>query len=458
MGLSGTTRRSSSPIAIKEDRGSSLVKNRGSSQKIMYPPNASKDGCRWKNLYNSEAGSDVIFLVGDPECWRFPAHIDVLCQYPVFDAMLREPWSKKGTPIHIPDDDPRAFDNLLKFMYKNTVELKSVVTALETLGLANKYMCVDLVDECIVYLTRNLTVDTVLMVYHAARLYGGQTAPRREQPAACSPAATARATAPPLQDLMPAAVAADDAHSEAFARMVQHYDTLLEYCGAFIDRNADRVMTDESVDELDTVELRELLRRDGLAVSSEMVLFATLERWCTHKCKQQHLELTVANRRAVLDDTVLLSVRYLQMTANEFLSGPMPSGLLNAQETAVLMKHILNPKQPKWTCQRLTKETLEYMSTPRAKRNHGAAGAGGGLSYVIKRRSSSFRGTASDPHRCDGDDSSQSSEFDSPKRSLCCAGGKKNKKNGGTGKKNKKKCMDSCFCNCLIYCLDVCFG
>lgn len=440
-----------------------MGENRGLSQKIMYPQNASKDG-RWKNLYNNEAGSDVIFLVGDPECWRFPAHIDVLCQYPVFDAMLREPWSKKGTPIHIPDDDPRAFDNLLKFMYKNTVELKSVVTALETLGLANKYMCVDLVDKCIVYLTRNLTVDTVLVVYQAARLYGGQTAPRREQPAACSPVPTARATAPPLQDLMPAAVAADDAHSEAFARMVQHYDTLLAYCGAFIDRNADRVMTDESVDELDTVELRELLRRDGLAVSNEMVLFATVERWCTHKCKQQHLELTVANRRAVLDDTVLLSVRYLQMTANEFLSGPMPSGLLNAQETAVLMKHILNPKQPKWTCQRLTKETLEYMATARAKRSHGTAGAGGGsLSYVIKRRSSSFRGgAAGDPRHYggggDGDDSSQSSEFEnSPKRSsFCCTGGKKNKKNGG--KKNKKKCADSCFCNCLIYCLDVCFG
>lgn len=159
-------------------------------------------------------------------------------------------------------------------MYKNAVELKSVVTALETLGLANKYMCVDLVDECIVYLTRNLTVDTVLMVYQAARLYGGQTAPRPEQPRApCSPPPQARATAPPLQDLMPETAAADDAHAEAFARMVRHYDTLLAYCGAFVDRNADRVMADESVDELDTAELRELLRRDGLAVSNEMVSF-----------------------------------------------------------------------------------------------------------------------------------------------------------------------------------------
>ncbi|XP_050533221.1 BTB/POZ domain-containing protein 2-like isoform X2 [Daktulosphaira vitifoliae] len=407
-----------------------MVENRELSPKIMYQNNTAKDG-RWKNLYNNEAGSDVIFLVGDPECWRFPGHIDVLCQYPVFDAMLREPWSKKGTPIHIPDDDPRAFDNLLKFMYKNQVELKSVVTALETLALANKYMCVDLVDECISYLTRNLTVDTVLMVYQAARLYGGQTV-RRES---CTPDVT-RATAPPLQDLMPSTVS-EDAHAEAFARMVHHYDTLLAYCGAFIDRNADRVMTDESVDELDTVELRELLRRDGLAVSSELVLFNTLERWCTHKCKQQHLELTVPNKRLVLDDTLLLSIRYLQMTANEFLSGPMPSGLLNAQETAVMMKHILNPKHPKWTCQRLTKETLEYMATPRLKRNSAS------LAYVIKRRASTSRSSG-------GYD--QQPEMDSPGSGSKRAG-KKSKKN-----KSKKKCTDSCFCNYLVYCLDVCFG
>lgn len=158
-------------------------------------------------------------------------------------------------------------------MYKNAVELKSVATALETLGLANKYMCVDLVNECIVYLTRNLTVDTVLMVYQAARLYGGQTSQPREQPLPprCSTPAVSCATAPPLQDLMPVAAATDDAHAEAFARMVRHYDTLLAYCCAFVDRNADRVMADESVDELDTVELSELLSRDGLAVSSELV-------------------------------------------------------------------------------------------------------------------------------------------------------------------------------------------
>lgn len=157
-------------------------------------------------------------------------------------------------------------------MYKSTVELKSVATALETLALANKYMCVELVHECIVNLTRNLSVGTVLPIYHAARLYGGQTEQRRSKQAPPTLPRTpdaARATAPPLYDLM--ATAADDAHAEAFANMVKHYDALLDYCGAFVDRNADRVMADESVDEMDSDELAELFRRDSLAVSNELV-------------------------------------------------------------------------------------------------------------------------------------------------------------------------------------------
>jgi len=194
------------------------------------------------------------------------------------------------------------------------------------------------------------------------------------------------------------------------------------------------------------VRLSIIFAQHHIAVFGPQVLFTTLERWCTHKCKQQHLELTVSNRRAVLDDTVLLAVRYLQMTANEFLSGPMPSGLLNAQETAVLMKHILNPKHPKWTCQRLTVEALEYMATPRTKT---ASACGAGLSYVIKRRTSSVRGTAGG-----GGDNQSSSEFDSPDRS---GGGKKAKKNGA-GKKTKKKCTDSCLCNYLVYCINLIFG
>lgn len=175
------------------------------------------------------------------------------------------------------------------------------------------------------------------------------------------------------------------------------------------------------------------------------------------------MELTVANRRAVLDDAVLLSVRYLQMTANEFLSGPMPSGLFCAQETAVLMKHILNPRHPKWTCRRITDEALRYMAVPRTKPAAVATaaaavtGSGAGLSYVIRRRSSSLKGGGSGGGGGGGSRRSSSEFSGSPvRRSWCCSSGKKAKSK--SDKKNKKKCTDSCFCNYLVYCLDVVFG
>lgn len=186
------------------------------------------------------------------------------------------------------------------------------------------------------------------------------------------------------------------------------------------------------------------------ALCLPQVLFATLERWCTHKCKQQHLELTVANRRAVLDDSVLLSVRYPRMTANEFLSGPMPSGLLNAQETAVLMKHILDPKRPAWTCQRLTQDVLAYMSAPRARPASGAAG----LSYVIRRRSSSSASSS----KGGGGGGHRSSSVAEPCCEKCSSAAGCSKKTKGGDKKNKKKCTDGCFCNCLVYCIDWFFG
>lgn len=69
---------------------------------------------RWDSLFDSEAGSDVVFLVG-PEQWRFPGHKAVLAATnPVFQAMLNGPMASQDTTIPIEDVDGRAFDNLLR--------------------------------------------------------------------------------------------------------------------------------------------------------------------------------------------------------------------------------------------------------------------------------------------------------------------------------------------------------
>jgi BTB/POZ domain-containing protein 1/2 len=75
---------------------------------------------RWDSLFDSEAGSDVIFLVG-PEQWRFPGHKAVLtATNPVFQAMLNGPLASKNTTIPIEDVEGRAFDNLLRYVYLPT--------------------------------------------------------------------------------------------------------------------------------------------------------------------------------------------------------------------------------------------------------------------------------------------------------------------------------------------------
>lgn len=69
-------------------------------------------------LFDSEAGSDVVFVVGtEPETWRFPGHRSVLCEAnPVFKAMLEHFQSEEGNEqtIYIRDIDGRAFDILLR--------------------------------------------------------------------------------------------------------------------------------------------------------------------------------------------------------------------------------------------------------------------------------------------------------------------------------------------------------
>ena len=71
-------------------------------------------------MFDSEAGSDVIFLVGnEPETWRFPGHKRILCEAnPVFKAMLEnfQECENGEQTISIQDVDGRAFDLLLRLV------------------------------------------------------------------------------------------------------------------------------------------------------------------------------------------------------------------------------------------------------------------------------------------------------------------------------------------------------
>lgn len=126
------------------------------------------------------------------------------------------------------------------------------------------------------------------------------------------------------------------------------------------------MLADESVEDLAADALRDIALRDSLAVSSESVLFNALERWCNRECKRGQMQLSAESRRSVLGQDLIFCPRYLLMSSQQFVCGPMQSGLLNQSEATALMAHILNaPTKPSVTS--LSSEVLERLRTPRCK-------------------------------------------------------------------------------------------
>lgn len=302
-------------------------------------------------LFDSEAGSDVVFLVGSEAegSWRFPGHRSVLCAAnPVFKAMLENfPQATAGEQvIAVRDVDGRAFDLLLRYLYKEDVSLQSVSTALSTLYAAQKYLCPGLVRECLVYLDSAISSVNALQVYEHLRVHSGH-AP----------------SAPPLEVLLANTRPEDD-----FTLSLKLLDSLLFNTLLFIDLNGEEILSCESVEDLTVESLKELLLRDTLDVR-ETLVYSTLERWSNRECKRCHLELSQENRRAVLGEDILFSVRYLLMSEEEFCLGPRLGGLLSKAESMTLLGYIQGAPVTN-TCSTLSEEGLVRMRRRRRRPKH----------------------------------------------------------------------------------------
>jgi hypothetical protein len=145
----------------------------------------------------------------------------------------------------------------------------------------------------------------------------------------------------------------------------------MSYCGAlhhncleYIDIHTEEVLEQEKVEDLDLEGLRLIAERETLTVPTESVLFDALVRWCNRECKRKRLELSAENKRAVLGEETLFTVRYLLMSSEEFLAGPMQSGLLNQNEINVILGYILEnpvPENPHLA------KVIPRMQTPRSR-------------------------------------------------------------------------------------------
>ncbi|KAK4027169.1 hypothetical protein OUZ56_016181 [Daphnia magna] len=286
----------------------------------------------------SEDDDDVIFHVGLETVMRIPARKSILSnKNEVFQAMFCGPYTQArenlrrrqlssngdstpqpnhltSTPdqIYDPDVDGRAFKNLISFLYGETVELRSVMTALETLHAAEKYLCDGLMKICATYLVGQLNPQNVLFIYQRTSMY-----PEADHQQSPSSNVDNRPSAPPLEDCGTPGGESQQQNANLQTQSRSSWCSfLLNSCLEFIDKNASAVLCSEEFEELDAVKVESIVRRDGLHLENESEVLTALIRWSVFECHRRHLDPRANNQRHVLGHLVW-HVRFWVMSANE---------------------------------------------------------------------------------------------------------------------------------------------
>ncbi|KAK6634246.1 hypothetical protein RUM44_004857 [Polyplax serrata] len=305
-------------------------------------------------LYDNELDSDVVFIVGmEPDVWRIPGHKKVLSEANlVFRALMEGPLATRDETIVVEDVEGRAFDYLLRYLYGRKVFFQSASTALSTLYAAHKYLCSGLIELCVKYLDENLNTKNVIEIYTHARLYAVGSGQGGLEPSAPEASTDTCDLHTPVHCYPPSIInnnnnvnsfsensdllnnnndSRNDYKSLQASSIPFWSEALVHNCLQFMDENADQVLSQESIEDMSAVDLKEVVKRDTLKIKSEYVVFLALERWANRECKRRKLNLNMKNRRFVLGD-LLYEIRFPFFTSDEFVFGPIQNGWLEQQE------------------------------------------------------------------------------------------------------------------------------
>ncbi|KAG0714782.1 BTB/POZ domain-containing protein 6 [Chionoecetes opilio] len=217
------------------------------------------------NLFENEDKSDIVFLVGEEGLKeRMPAHSWILsARNHFFRAMFHQTWADRHKNVYNIPNDPKGFQNLLKWLYRQECGFQSLDSALTTLDVAIQYLCPELADLCAAYLSQHLNDANVLRVMQQVYRY-------------CPMPYAAPPSAPPLEEL-------EGRTQEALRSMVQDlgdegdFRDPTECCGdlyneclEILDRATSSVLASEGLEELDRDALEVILKRQTLGVREEV--------------------------------------------------------------------------------------------------------------------------------------------------------------------------------------------
>ncbi|XP_076030651.1 uncharacterized protein LOC143018938 [Oratosquilla oratoria] len=333
------------------------------------------------SLYENEAGSDIILLVGEgSQRERVPAHSWVLAaDNEYFRALFQGPMANPDKKVHTIHEDAKGFQNLLKWLYRRECPFQSTDSALLTLQVAIPYLCPELAALCAEYISHNLKCSNVLKVLQSIWRYCLPAAHRQSLALNDSIAPSA----PSLDTIENTSLSEADYITDPDVDVSQHTihnslqllkcdnmdptaccNPLLNQCFEFLDAHAEEVLSSEALEELDHDTLLLICRRDNLNIPSEMSVFNAVVRWSTAECKRQFQKLTDDNRRALLQD-ILYNVRFLAMTQEQLVTDHQGSGLLSHEEFNYLAAR-LRGRSPNTVPQTL----VPYLETMARKRQH----------------------------------------------------------------------------------------
>ncbi|KAL3116848.1 hypothetical protein niasHT_003372 [Heterodera trifolii] len=253
----------------------------------MYEPSLVE---RMKHLLNTGEHADVYFLVGDgdeKEASLLPAHKLILrSAFEVFEAMFRfdaknekAEFASANCPVEVPDVEAAAFKVMLSFIYACDLSGLNGDNAMAVLYAAKKYNIPGLADQCLQIPISKLR--NVFLAYAQARLF----------------------------DL------------ENFANC----------CLSYIDKNADTLLKSEEFLQIDKNLLCEILERDELQINGEISIWEAALRWVDVKCRQNAIESSAENLRAVLGPA-LYKIRFPLFAKDEISMKIVTSEVLTAEE------------------------------------------------------------------------------------------------------------------------------
>ncbi|CAH1107586.1 unnamed protein product [Psylliodes chrysocephalus] len=221
-----------------------------------------------------------------------------------------------------------AYKHLMSSTKASPLSIDKPIVALQLFSTAIKLHNMQLAEQCIENLNNLLDKTNVLLILrYISTCINESSNPNDIEP-----------SAPPLVE--------DE--SKCKDEWVHHLidDNLRNNCFSVIDRNAEYVLKQKEVLELDYCDILSITTRDTLEISSEILVYSAIMRWCIEECKRRTLETQKFNLKAVLRDLVY-APRYGLMTKKEFLcrtidgvKGPDRSGILDEYETEKILEYI----------------------------------------------------------------------------------------------------------------------